>query len=366
MEHRRDNEEKLREVVTSVRDGSFPYEEKEEKTIDFAKYNKAQINEIADVLELIRNVVDTASERLQKPTAKKGPGQPPVPTGDVVKVLLMQYYFGVSNRVAEGFLRLFKEKLGITSDFSYKTIERGYDPERSKELLDEVFKITNEIGNPFETKVGIDGTGDPVNMKVNYESKRADQRKEKGEDIEKKSDAFPNTKHDFQYSVLSIGLTTKIFCGYSTTDDHSIGELSHFKNVIEQTFDNCPNFNTLSADGLYANRMVCAVLEEHDITPFLLPQSNVTFRPKGVQLWKQMLIDLITDPQKWLRDYHDRSISETGNSMLKRREPTKIRKKISERRAIEEVLKFNVHNIRQVGYLRYLAPHLLRPRVLVS
>ena len=91
----------------------------------------------------------------------------------------MQSYFGVSNRVAEGFLRLFREKLGIGSDFSYKTIERGYDPERSKELLDEVFKITNEVGNPFETKVGIDGTGDPVNMKVNYESKRADQRKEK-------------------------------------------------------------------------------------------------------------------------------------------------------------------------------------------
>ena len=85
----------------------------------------------------------------------------------------MQSYFGVSNRVAEGFARLFREKLGIKSDFSYKTIERGYDPERSKELLDEVFKITNEVGNPYENKFGMDGTGDPTNMKVNYESKRA-------------------------------------------------------------------------------------------------------------------------------------------------------------------------------------------------
>ncbi len=85
----------------------------------------------------------------------------------------MQSYFGISNRIAEGFLRLFREKLGITSDFSYKTIERGYDPERSKELLDEVFRITNEIGNSFEDKFGIDGTGDPATVKVNYESKRA-------------------------------------------------------------------------------------------------------------------------------------------------------------------------------------------------
>lgn len=366
MEHRRENEEKLREIVSRVRKGDWPYEEKEEKEIDFAKYNKAQINEINDVLEMIRDTVDTAYARRRKVEVSKGPGQPPIPIDDIVKVLLMQSYFGVSNRVAEGFLRLFKEKLRITSDFSYKTIERGYDPERSKELLDEVFKITNEIGNPFETKVGIDGTGDPVNMKVNYESKRAEQRKTEEGDVEKKSDAFPGTKHDFQYSVLSIGLTTKVFCGYSTTDDHSIGELSHFKNVIEQALDNCPNFNALSADGLYANRIVCAVLEEHDIVPYLLPKSNVTFKPKGVPLWKQMLYALITDPQKWLENYHDRSISETGNSMLKRREPTKIRKKLSERKGIEETLKFNIHNIRQIGYLLYLAPHLIKLDALAS
>ena len=40
------------------------------------------------------------------------------------------------------------------------------------------------------------------------------------------------------------------------------------------------------------------------------------------------------------------SISETGDSMLKRREPAKIRKKLSERRGIQEALKFNVYNIR--------------------
>lgn len=77
-----------------------------------------------------------------------------------------------------------------------------------------------------------------------------------------------------------------------------------------------------------------------------------------------MLYALILDPQKWLESYHDRSISETGNSMLKRREPTKIRKKLSGRKAIEESLKFNVHNIRQIGYLQYLAPRLLRAEVL--
>jgi hypothetical protein len=35
-----------------------------------------------------------------------------------------------------------------------------------------------------------------------------------------------------------------------------------------------------------------------------------------------MSYDLITDPQKWLENYHSRSVSETGNSMLKTKEPT--------------------------------------------
>ncbi len=136
---------------------------------------------------MIRDVVNTASERLQKTIVARGPGQSPVPIDDVIKVLLMQSYFGVSNRIAEGFLRLFKEKLGITSDFSYKTIERGYDSERNKTLLDEVFKITNEVGNSYETKFGIDGTGDPTTMKVNYESKRAQQCKKKNKKTTKKN-----------------------------------------------------------------------------------------------------------------------------------------------------------------------------------
>jgi hypothetical protein len=172
MTHRRLIVEELRETVSRVRKGEFPYQEKEPKKINFAEYNQAQINEIADLLETIRNIVDAADQRTQKTSEQKGPGRPSTP----VKVLLMQSYFGVSNRVTQGFLRLFREKLGIAADFSYKTIERGYDPERSKELLEEVFAITNEVGNSKESKFSIDGTGDPATMKVNYENKRAQQR----------------------------------------------------------------------------------------------------------------------------------------------------------------------------------------------
>ncbi len=176
------------------------------------------MNEIAEVLETIKDIVDIATSSI--PEKKKGSGRPPVPSQDTVRVMLVQAYFGMPNRIARGFLRLFWEKLGISSEFSYKTIERGYDPERTKKILDEVLRIMNETGNSEENIFSTDDTGDPNTMKVNYESKRSQQRigKEKNKDM--KSDAFPDTegKHDFQYSSFSGGVHTKIISGHNGTD----------------------------------------------------------------------------------------------------------------------------------------------------
>jgi len=203
--------EDLRNLVKYVRDKSFLYESREEKGRNWHDYDNAQVNEIADVLDTIRDVVDMASSRI--PEKKKGPGRSSVPSSDIVKVMLMQMYFVMPNRVARGFLRLFMEKLGITSEFSYKTIERGYDPERTEKILDEVLKTINEAGNSEEKVFSTDGTGDPGTMKVNYETRRSQQRieKDKNKDL-RESDAFPHTrgKHDFQYSSFSAGVNTKI------------------------------------------------------------------------------------------------------------------------------------------------------------
>ena len=207
--------EDLRNLVKSVRDKSYPYEKREEKDRNWHQYDQAQVNEIADLLETIRDIVNIAASRI--PEKKRGSGRPPVPAQDIVKVMLMQAYFGMPNRIAHGFLRLFGEKLDISSEFSYKTIERGYDTERTKKILDEDLKIMNETGNPLEKIFSTDGTGDPTTMKVNYESKRSQQRIEKERSKNgKESDAFPHTeeKHDFQYSSFSAGIHTKIISGF--------------------------------------------------------------------------------------------------------------------------------------------------------
>ena len=87
------------------------------------------------------------------------PEAPPTDPADVAKALLLQAYANASNRMAEGLLLLFREKLGISCHFSYKTIERGYDREPVNKILDEIVVIINESIEGKETIFSFDGTG---------------------------------------------------------------------------------------------------------------------------------------------------------------------------------------------------------------
>ena len=145
MPHKQRGEE-LKKVVKSVRDGTFEYDSKEPVKTDWAQYDQVQIYEMINYLNNIRYLVNLADKRIKErtPPRKRGPGRPPTDPADIAKTLLLQTYLESSNRLAEGFLLLFQEKLGISSSFSYKTIERGYDRERVNEILDEIIVITNE------------------------------------------------------------------------------------------------------------------------------------------------------------------------------------------------------------------------------
>ena len=153
--------EELQKIIKSIRDGTFEYESKEPVTTNWAQYDQAQIHEMANYLDNIRDLVEEADKRIKErtPPRKRGPGRPPTDPADVTKALLLQAYANASNRLAEGLLLLFREKLGIGHHFSYKTIERGYDREPVNKILDEIVVITNESVEGKETTFSFDGTG---------------------------------------------------------------------------------------------------------------------------------------------------------------------------------------------------------------
>jgi transposase len=362
--------DELRELARSVRDGTYHYEGKPRRSLDFSTYNEAQANELADTLNLIRKFADRASARVPE-RRRRGRGRPPVPARDVAKALLLQACFGVSDRVAAGLVRLFREKLGISTEFGYKTIERGYDPGPVSELLREVFRLTNEHGNSKETTFAFDGTGEPTSTKTNYESVRSEQRRRQeggGATTERPGDgtttatpSWPSARHDFQYSVESVGVHTLMYGGFTTTSDHSVSEFSSFSSLVAETRINCPSFGTALADTLYANRVACDIAARYGVRLYSIPKTNATYKPHGVPSWKEMTFGFVDDPQRFLRAYHERSMAETSNSMDKAKFPWKIRRRIPHRKDAASSLRRYLHNIRRYAYLTYLKPELIVP-----
>jgi transposase len=355
--------DELRDLVKSVRSGEFEYDERPKKSLDWSSYTEAQAYELADMLYLITKLVDEAVNLIPaEELEKKGRGRPPVHSpGDVAKVLLMQSYFGVSNRVAAGLALVFKEKLRLSDTFSYKTIERGYDPGPVTRILQEVFRLTNEYGNANEDTFSFDGTGEPTSTKVNYESVRSEQRREKDSSTSTATNAssWPS-RHEFQYSESSVGVHTKVFGGSTSTEGHSVGELLMFPSVLSQTRINCLGMRTALGDAEYSTRPVCSMATASGARPYFFPKVNSIYMSHGVPSWKEMMYEFVDDPQQWLRTYHMRSISEAANSMDKRRFPWKLKKRLAWRKDVESFLRRDVHNIRQYSYLSYLQPDLIK------
>jgi len=282
--------EELRAIIKKVRDGSFQYENREQTKIDWAKYDSAQISEMANYLDNLRDIVNEADNRIKSrtPPKKSGPGKPETNPADIAKTLLLQTYTGSPNRIAEGLLLLFREKLGIGEHFSYKTIERGYDREKVNKILDEVVVITNECVENEEINCSFDGTGHSASNKENYADKRQKQNSKKNQ--KKSQPANENQSHDtfpitnstsnkgFSYCVMGIGTKYKLISGMSVCSNHSVGETTMFPDAYFQTLRSYPNLENVLGDGIYASRWITDLVSKTHLTPYFLPKSNVTFQ----------------------------------------------------------------------------------------
>ncbi|MEA1894838.1 MAG: hypothetical protein U9N36_06510 [Euryarchaeota archaeon] len=318
---------------------------------DWAQYDQAQIYEMINYLNNIRYLVNLADKRIKErtPPTKRGPGRPPTDPADIAKTLLLQTYLESSNRLAERFLLLFQEELGISSSFSYKTIERGYDRDRVNEILDEIVVITNESVEGKEETFSFDGTGFSASNKENYADKRQKQNSKKRNKKAKSAisvekdpayDSFPEsnstgTKKGFSYTVMGIGVRHKLISGLFISPNHLVGETTMFPEAFYQTLNCHPNPDSVLGDGIYGCRWITNLVSENNATPYFLPRSNVTFKSKKALGWYDMLYSLWEDPHEWLENYHMRSISETVNSMVKCRFGAPLRKKLDSRKETE-------------------------------
>ena len=347
--------ETVRKIVTAARENVLAYEHRPPTPRNWSAYDLAQTREIADTLELTRHLVDAAAERLEPRGARRARrrGRPPTPTADVAKVLIMQTYFGVPNRVAEGLLLLFGEKLGVSREFSYKTIERGYDREAVNRLLDKVVELTNVPIQGLEKVFSVDGTGMPSSRKENYAEERAHQNSE-GRDAGEWPESRGVGVRRPVFGVGMLGVTYKLFTGWVGSGDRRIGETSVFPHLVSRTKAMHAGMERVVGDGAYAGRPQCGLVAAVGATPRFLPRRNATLKGEGVRAWTEMLLSMAENPQQWFRDYYQREASECGFSMVKNRKGA-LRKRLDRRKETETYLRFVQHNVTRLAQLRWIA-----------
>ncbi len=331
---------KFDELMERLGKDEFKYVKRKENEIDWSSYDRAQINEINDMLLLIRDAVEEAALRLSIDHMLKraGPGRPQNDPADLAKAVLIQQYFTVSNRTAEGLVQLFMEKMRIKNSFSYKTIERAYEDPLVTLILREVFRLTQMPVRDKEHGFSADGTGLPTSTKKNYEN---DCRTEKA-------------KRGYEKMIAMVGTTYKLLAAVEFTEEPEDHESPYFEALLAEAASSYTRIDLMTADSAYLSRDNCTLIASHRATPRIYPKQGITLKRRGSRAWADMLLAFIDEPQQWLREYHKRSISETANSTLKRDYPAPLRKRIRLRRKQEAYTRANDYNLKRLCYLKYL------------
>jgi len=250
----------------------------------------------------------------------------------------MAQYFGLSNRAAQGYMLLFKEKLALTTAYSYKTIERAYNDMETRQILEEVFELTHVPVQDLEHEFGPDATGLSTSSKQNYENDRAKDQTGKG----------------YEKIVVMVGLKYKLISSFKFARKSVDHESPYFEVLLGETARRYGRVDLVAGDSAYLSRVNCDLVASMGGVARFYPKKGSTLCQKGSKMWRKMFEDLTVDPQKWLEEYHRRSNVEGCFSTLKRDSPLPLRKKLGERKQQEAFTRACNLNIKRLCYLNYL------------
>lgn len=264
-------------MVPLLREKGF-YEHAELREICWPAYNISQIREAKDMLLFIRNSVD-------KCCLINMAGQVGKPLTDVkslAKAVLLSEYLGLTERSAEGWLDILGPFLGIFEHLDDRVIGESYGRVEVLYILKQVF----EMSKTSDGRLSGDGTGLETSRKQNYED-------------DKKSGGYLVSIIDSREVVQAFDISGKQECQIM------------FKLIKEVEGD------SLRLDAGFICRELTKRIDERGITPYIFPKSNTILN--GSLAWKLMYLELYYDAWQWLKEYHQRSHSESFHSSLKRK-----------------------------------------------
>lgn len=340
---------RARQVIEAVRRREYPYLPRPRRRIRWGLYDRAQTHELPDMLELIDRVVDLL-ELPPDPPRPRG-GRPHIPLPDLLRALLLQSYRQIANRPAEGDLRAMGAALGIRRKFSYKSLERAYSHPELLDALEDLLTLTNRPVYGREAIFAVDGTGFSTAAWEPYRRFR--------ERVQSRSPPplfAPRRQHPWVFNVANVGVRFGLIAAWDSHTALAGRELEMFPGIFERTRQRHPGLRRQLADSGYWARWVVTLLADHGVEARIFPRRDLQLARDGGRGWVAAHWGLVTDPQRWLAEYHQRSRVESTWSALKSRTPGRMRKRRPERLIAEAWLRAVTYNLRRLCYLRWLEP----------
>src|SRR3989338_125323 len=238
--------EEFRAMVPLLREEGF-YEHEPIRKIHWPEYNEAQIREVKETLDFIREQVDCC-----KYLEVKGKvGRPLTDPKILAKAILISEAFDFKEREAQGWIKILGPYVGIEKEIDERVIGDAYNHQ-------EVLYILKQVFEKSKTSDGIlagDGTGLETSRKQNYET-------------EKKTSEYMTSIVDSREIVQAFDVNGKQEC-------------RAMHNLIEQVTG-----SSLRLDAGFVDRKLIKKISALGMKPFVFPKKSINLN--GSPAWKNM------------------------------------------------------------------------------
>lgn len=299
--------EQFRKLVISTRDPEFKkkiYEPQEQREIDWNAYTISQIKQVKETLVFIRDMTNSSYALKVRSNATS----PKL----LAKAVLLSEFLHSAERQSEGWTEVLGPFIGIYDKIDDWVIGDAYSRPEVAMILYEIFLATRESDKILSG----DGTGLERTRKQNYAS-----RKERGD--------YMTSIVDSREIVQAFDLTGR-------------GECEVMLELIKIV-----SGESIRLDSGFNCRELTDAIEKILIKPYIYPKSNNNLN--GNDSWKFMYLEFFLDIYTWLKEYHQRSHSESFHSAFKRVYGL-LTKVNYTARFVQVTARIILHNFRRLSY----------------
>lgn len=146
-------------------------------------------------------------------------------------------------------------------------------------------------------------------------------------------------------------------------DEGPINDAPTLPLLFDETIKLHPCLEKAQFDAGFISRLNVQHISSCKARPFIFPKKNLTLKPKGCPSWRDMLYDCITNPQEWLREYHERSNIESVNHCLDNRFTKPVRQKYFKGQWGKQQARICLHNLAQthINHYEHNTPLIILP-----